>query len=569
MVFFRTFLVLMPLVLGACARDLSNLSFFFPEDMDESVARNEIGHGRSLEDTSYMHLRSAMLAGGNQLGIQTNGIDGTTKPMENASRRLTLSMGLGLRRIIAVEGRPMTSLGKQTIQKGGATFKKQPKQRMLMQGTLVTKQMIKRNLSMVSNSNVSRQKVVVNFMNRQHTSAYGGTNSGAKTKRYNRMNRQLKSLNGGMASVSTVTNVNRMKRQLTRFVGGMGGSRSDAVSTGNFPGFPKNEVNQVQGSLNERTVANNVNQIPDQYNRTTTFDFIVGGFPKCGTTTILKAFALHPETDMASSEQCSIASPGQADFVVLRKLDETLADLSTDSAVKRSFKCPTAMYSYKSIVRLEKHSPTAKFIVGVRHPVRMIQSFYNYRVTEIYERNLYGIDPIPSFSELMESKLSWKGVSLASVRFDLFLMQFGKTNVTSDDMNTLSQQNYELAIKPSNFSMFLYSVDQLEDTDETRSEVLRVELQKYLGLNLPIEPFGHENKNHAVGTTGHAESINICDQEYAPIRKQILEYGEKSAAWLRDHFITSPDVIVANKEHFVESLESWGVDPCDDTVAEA
>jgi hypothetical protein len=314
------------------------------------------------------------------------------------------------------------------------------------------------------------------------------------------------------------------------------------------------------GELESQVESGNREQMP-------VFDFIVGGFPKCGTTTLLKAFAAHPETDMAASEQCSIASPGQADIVVLRKLDETLDALNPDPSVKRSFKCPTAMYNYKSIIRMEKHSPNAKFIVGIRHPVKMIQSFYNYRVTEIHERNLVDQEPIPAFSDLIESGLSWKGVSLASVRFELFLTQLGKTIITPEDMNELTKQNYELAIKPSNFTVFLYTVDQLEDSDETRSDILRHDLQTYLGLQSQIQPFGHENKNHAVGATGHTQSINICDHEFKHIRDVLVYQGKKSAAWIRDHFIASPEVIIANKKHFVETLSTWSRDPCDEQVA--
>lgn len=91
---------------------------------------------------------------------------------------------------------------------------------------------------------------------------------------------------------------------------------------------------------------------------------------------------------MAASEQCAIASPLQADAKVHRLLDQTLSSLSSEPTVKRSFKCPTAMYNYKSIARMEKHSPNAKFVVGMRHPVKMLQSFYNYRITEIKERGL-------------------------------------------------------------------------------------------------------------------------------------------------------------------------------------
>lgn len=301
------------------------------------------------------------------------------------------------------------------------------------------------------------------------------------------------------------------------------------------------------------------------------FDFVVGGFPKCGTTTLLKAFAAHPETDMATHEQCAIAAPVLADAVVLQKLDETLKAMPSviagNFSMKRSFKCPTAMYNFKSISRMEKHSPAAKFVVGIRHPVKMMQSFYNYRVTEIYERGLTGTEKIPDIHELLSGNSPpWKGVSMASVRFEIFLQQLGKTTLTAEDFAELSKYTdfgYELAIKPSNFTVFLYTVDQLEDSDATRTGQLLMDLQAYLGLSSPIPPFGHENKNHAVGDAAYPQSISICDPQYAVIRLQLIKNGVQTANWLRDHFLQSSDVVVANPEHFVETLKAWGADPCD------
>ena len=376
------------------------------------------------------------------------------------------------------------------------------------------------------------------------------TKQGAKLGRQNRM---LLSKNGVMTA--------QTKGGMAAKTSAVMVAKSNGALARNAVTKQKRRVEAIE-PVEARVVSNDVPPVYEERSASSTFDFIVGGFPKCGTTTLLKAFAVHPETDMFVSEQCSIASPGQADAVVLRKLDETLLSLSPDSMVKRSFKCPTAMYSYKSIVRMEKHSPDAKFVVGIRHPIKMLQSFYNYRVTEIYERNLKSQETIPIFSDLIESGLQWKGVSSASVRFELFLMQLGKTVLTPNDMLELSQQNYELAVKPSNFTVFLYTVDQLEDTNEVRTGNLRRELQKFLGLQTPIQPFGHENKNHAVGDTGHKESINICDENYKYLRERMLEQGAKTATWIRDHFIESPDVIVANKVHFVETLLLWSKDPC-------
>ena len=245
---------------------------------------------------------------------------------------------------------------------------------------------------------------------------------------------------------------------------------------------------------------------------------------------------------MAASEQCAIASPLQADTRVHRLLDDTLATLTTDPSVKRSFKCPTAMYNYKSIARMEKHSPQTKFVVGMRHPVKMLQSFYNYRITEIKERGLD--ESIPSLDDVLSRDKPWKGVSIHSTRFELFLMQMGKTDLDMDQLSDLLGMPYDLAIKPTNFTVFLYTVDQLEDEDEVRTESMRNKLQDYLGLRKPIQPFGHENKNHATSRAAHQELVSICDDKWASVRSTLVEQGAKTARWLREHFIHSKDVVV-------------------------
>ena len=291
------------------------------------------------------------------------------------------------------------------------------------------------------------------------------------------------------------------------------------------------------------------------------FDFIVAGFPKCGTTTLLEAFAAHSETDMNPTEKCVVASPGLPDPVVLRKLDETISEMSAIPNIKRSFKCPTAIYNHKTISRMEKHSPDAKFIVGVRHPILMMQSFYNYRVTEIYQRGLE--EKIPSFEAAISRKQPWKGVSVDATRFDLFLKQYGKTDMSPEDLfGLMGHPGYQLAIQPNRFNIFLYTVDQMQDEDKERNQEFRASLQRYLGLSEPLAPFSHENINHHVGAKGFNETIDICEDRYSSIRKDLIEQGIKSADWIRDHFIRSRDVVVANEKHFLATLDSWRVDPC-------
>jgi hypothetical protein len=288
-------------------------------------------------------------------------------------------------------------------------------------------------------------------------------------------------------------------------------------------------------------------------------DFIIAGFPKCGTTTLLYALRAHENTDISSSERCAVANTGLSDDQALEVLNDAAAELSSSPHIKRGIKCPTILRSYKTIARIEEHSPSAKFVVGLRHPIEMLESFYNYRVTESYNNKLQ--EPIPSFDDVVRRSKPWKGISRDTPRFDRNLMQFGKTIMTKTDLeHFVGQKN--MAVRPSEAKIFLYSLDQLNESNEHRSRPFRRDLQTFLGLEKPLDPMGHENLNNFVGNKAHPETIDICEDKYRGLRKELLARGKQMASWIRDEFMQSPDVSVGNEKQFLKSLGSWSVDPC-------
>jgi hypothetical protein len=287
-------------------------------------------------------------------------------------------------------------------------------------------------------------------------------------------------------------------------------------------------------------------------------DFIIAGFPKCGTTTLLYALKAHKETDIASSERCDVANMGLSDDQAFEVLNDSAAELSPSPRVKRGIKCPTILRSYKTIARIEQHSPSAKFVVGLRHPIEMLESFYNYRVTEIYDHKLQ--EPIPSLNDVILRSKPWKGISRDTPRFDRNLMQFGKTHMSKADLqHFVGQKN--MAVRPSEAKIFLYTLDQLNESSEL-SKPFRQDLQTFLDLEKPLQPMGHENLNNFVGKKAHPETVDICEEKYIDLRKKMIARGKQMASWIRDEFMQSPDVTVGNAKQFLKSLDSWSVDPC-------
>lgn len=290
-------------------------------------------------------------------------------------------------------------------------------------------------------------------------------------------------------------------------------------------------------------------------NRTVTLDFFIAGFPKTGTSTLLDAFLAHPETVVPPTETNILTTPG-SDQEIYDKIMKELNQLAPKTAnVKRGIKNPIGLGAvpsarWRSIEYLECLFPETNLIFGVRHPVMYFQSFYNYRVwnyhsgdgpPELWER------PIPSVESLLSE--TWAGVSVESARFETTLQHLIRK--PKADESPLTQ-----------FKVFLYTIEQIQDKDEERKATFRDELGRFLGLKSPIPPLPHSNKQ----TMKYNETIDICNRKYDAVRRILVKNGRRTQRWIRRVFLCNPQVTVANEEHFLKLLESFGRDPCKESV---
>jgi hypothetical protein len=294
-------------------------------------------------------------------------------------------------------------------------------------------------------------------------------------------------------------------------------------------------------------------------------DFLIAGFPKCGTTTLSYAFQAHKQTDISNEERCDIEGKigpdGRPEFA---NLQDIIGDLSTDPKIKRGVKCPSSLKFHRTLSMLTLSPPGTKLIIGVRHPVRFLESFYNYRVSIWYTKGLKvkGLKgPIPPL-ETLTSGREWMGVTTKNARFEVFLLQLGKTNMTLEDIENLKVVR-NMAVVPNSFKVFLYSLEQLDDANATRREGFERQLASFLNVKYPLN-IGHKNKNNFVGQNGYNETIDICDSKYDKLREELVYQGGKSQMWLRNKFLESPDVTVANRGHFLQTIQDWESDPCAD-----
>jgi len=296
-------------------------------------------------------------------------------------------------------------------------------------------------------------------------------------------------------------------------------------------------------------------------------DFFVAGFPKSGTTSLLYSLAAHPEIAMDRLEHCAVSMDtyGEAEILARFRHDvESLPINNSKNNKKRGIKCPDALYQDNALQRLAAWQPDTQWVIGVRHPVWQLESYYNYRVTEMYDKKWWIFRRIRSLLDIMDGTVPpWKGISPTAARYELFLQQLDKVPLTAAQANEL-QQHAELSVQPNRFSVFVYALEQIQDHDVERGVRFRQDLQHFLGLQQPLQAVGHENRNHFVGAAAHPETVQICHVKFAAMRRQLVAEAAATADWILHEFLQADgaDVTVSNRKHFTSILQEWKTDPC-------
>ena len=299
-------------------------------------------------------------------------------------------------------------------------------------------------------------------------------------------------------------------------------------------------------------------------------DFAIVGFPKSGTTFMKDYLNRTTGTYVYEREFCMKRDGDVARFVAeYHALHVALnqTDLGRKT-VSFGIKCPGPLYRANDLVYLREYFPETRLIVGLRHPVPWMGSFYNYQA--------YKNVTLPPLSELTGRCQRGRKVCTDRARFHAALARLGKTPMEDEaEVALLFGTRYEVAedgrrrtgdetpadarrrlgtVRLPN-RVLLYEIGQVHDRDASRH--LSRSLEKYLGLSpgaLPeIEPFVQVKPR----------AVDICDGEYGEVRGLLVNHAIDAAEWLREWFVRSPDVEVAAPESFYRFLEGWDGDPCD------
>jgi len=201
-----------------------------------------------------------------------------------------------------------------------------------------------------------------------------------------------------------------------------------------------------------------------------------------------------------------------------------------------------------------------------RHPVSWFQSLYNFRVQNL--------NSLPHPNKLIGGCFAGsKNTCTSKGNFAFDLMRMGKKNYNGPQpMTDLEKEIVGRAkqnaseIPPMPNDVFFFDIAQLGDTNETRMEIFRKDVKEFLGLEADLPPLVHNKPGKKWNATIQAQKdalkINICDDEYMPVRTELMTMARRNSRWIREEFLDLPTVH-SSRQHVEEILLEWLEDPCE------
>jgi hypothetical protein len=110
--------------------------------------------------------------------------------------------------------------------------------------------------------------------------------------------------------------------------------------------------------------------------------------------------------------------------------------------------------------------------------------------------------------------------------------------------------------------VFICEISQLDDKNETRRATFRKDFQNFLGLATEFPPIPHVRPGGGK-RLNQDKRINICDEQFAPVRAELMNVARHASLWLRRYFMRSEDVYYSSGNYLDELLQRWMIDPCE------
>ena len=306
-------------------------------------------------------------------------------------------------------------------------------------------------------------------------------------------------------------------------------------------------------------------------------DFSIADYPKAGTTFLMNYLRRkNDEIYMNNGELCFLNREHPSKLIKVYYEPHLKNTINEDGKrIQFGIKCPEDLETEFGLKRYAKYFPNTKLIVSVRHPVLWFESYYNFRAYHRYPLLMPHTDDLIGPSEINYPYTQWncskkcpsgnQNVYSDRANFHWSLSRLGKTPMsTEEELRAL--QHHNMSIERIKSKVFLVENRQLLMSHPS-SQNFTSDLRDFLALsNLrPLKPWTpipaqekYSNKEAA------ARRIDICNDQHKKIRKVLVESGKNAADWIREYFLKSPDVVVTSRKLFIELLDDWKLDPCNE-----
>lgn len=318
-------------------------------------------------------------------------------------------------------------------------------------------------------------------------------------------------------------------------------------------------------------------------------DFAIVGFMKCGTSSLLHYLNNVPNQKMFLGEK--EWSPKSKEDLYKRHRKYI------DTNVRTGFKYPGALQKKieNPIKIISQAVKKPKLIILIRHPITHFQSNYNFIYGTRQENRHIRIKPpdplrlIGHCQSMCESDDSNNGNKfpviddptnktcidikggVCTTKSTMYHYQISKLCLTplKEEKEWDLLDHHRLELMPDfNGTIFLIEQKQLydlsidmNDTDSlNRGDQMRTDLEKFIGLESNTLADQYINTKDA--TSKNHEIIDICEDNYIPIRNELIERGKKTSQWIVEYLLKSDRVLISSREYFLKLMDSWSVDPC-------
>jgi hypothetical protein len=297
-------------------------------------------------------------------------------------------------------------------------------------------------------------------------------------------------------------------------------------------------------------------------------DFVIAGFAKCGTTTMQANLGLI--APMPVADVCT--PPAQTVYYSYNNWVEKYQEKNGTTKIFRGTKCPQFVQG-QWLQDYSKHVPRAKVIVGIRHPMRWFQSFWNMQMGNLLTKksgdNPYNLTkpcPRKDGNGCRSGCPKRQLFCLHRGRFHNALASLGKTSLSAKERDLLGPDDPDgganLLNQQVKNPVYLYEQAMLNE------DYMWEDLRGYLGVDHPL---AHEKRRSSHGKYEHL-ALDFCDDKFDDLRAMMMPIAYNVSVWLQEYFIPiakdnkRTDVTIPRPDTFAKLVDKYKYDPCEKLI---